>query len=165
MAFYLRTAHGPRVSAAVRGFAVDAGLDVSAPLLDGRIVSLAAGRPGLERSRGPESKRLLREAMRGLLPDSVLAPRAQKTGLTIGYFERAFRRDLKAALSELSDGRRSDGGQTELRLSDLGIVDPTALSHAADGYLASRDPALGLALYLTLQTEWWLRTHPNSVAG
>jgi hypothetical protein len=153
MAFYFETAYAPRVSTAVRGFAADAGLHLAAPLLDGRVVDLAAGRPGEERSRGIESKRLLREAMRGLLPESVLAPRAKKTGLTVEFFERAFRRDLGAALAALGPG--------EMRLAELGIVEPVAFLQAASRYLASSDPAPGLAIFLTLQVEWWLRSRPH----
>ena len=149
MSFYFKTTYAPRVSAAVRGFLAEAGLEMAAPLLDTRVVDLASRRPAEERSLGIESKRLLRESMRGLLPESVLAPRMEKTGLTVGYFERTFRRDLRPAMSQLGAGA--------MRLADLGIVEPAAFRQAADRYLASRDPALGLPLYLTLQAEWWLR--------
>ena len=149
MAFYFGTAYAPRVSAAVRGFLTDVGLEVAAPLLDARVVRLASVRPGEERSLGVESKRLLRAAMRDLLPVSVLAARAEKTGLTVGYFERTFRRDLRPAMSQLGGGA--------MRLADLGIVEPTEFRRAADRYLSSRDPAPGLPLYLTLQVESWLR--------
>jgi len=157
MAFYFGTAYAPRVTAAVRGFVADAGLQVVAPLLDRRVVDLAAGRPGEERSRGMETKRLLREAMRGLLPESVLAPRAEKTGLTVGYFERAFRQGLGPALRQLDD--------RDMRLADLGVVEPHVFQRSAARYLASRDPSPGLALYLTLQAEWWLRAKPDIRGG
>jgi asparagine synthase (glutamine-hydrolysing) len=153
MAFYFRTAYAPRVAAAVRALAADEALGVAAPLLDRRVVELAAGRPGEERSRGLETKRLLREAMRGLLPEGVLAPRSEKTGLTVGYFERAFRSDLGLVLARF--------GGRNMRLAELGIVDPVAFQQAADRYLKSRDPSRGLALYLTLQAELWLRARPD----
>jgi asparagine synthase (glutamine-hydrolysing) len=153
MSFYFSTAYAPRVSAAVRGFAADAGLEVATPLLDRRIVELAATRPGEERSRGMETKRLLREAMQGLLPESVLAPRSEKTGLTIGYFERAFRRCLAAELPRIVD--------RPMRLADLGIVEPGAFQQAAGRYLTARSSPFGLPLFLTLQTEWWLRARPE----
>jgi asparagine synthase (glutamine-hydrolysing) len=153
MGFYFGTAYAPRVSAAVRGFLNDAELEVAAPLLDARVVSLAVGRPGEERSLGVESKRLLRQAMRGLLPESVLAPRAEKTGLTVGYFERRLRRDLRPALTRLGGG--------SMRLADLGIVEPGRFRQAVERYLNSRDPAPGLPIYLTLQAEIWLRARPQ----
>jgi hypothetical protein len=103
-----------------------------------------------------ESKRLLREAMRGLLPDSVLAPRSEKTGLTVGYFERRFHRDLRRSVARLAG--------EDLRLADLGVVEPTAFLQAVARYLANRDSAMGLPLYLTLQTEFWLRSR-QGLAG
>lgn len=151
MEFYFGTAYAPRVSATVRGFALDEGSELASPLLDRRVVEFAAVRPAEERSKGLESKRLLREAMRGLVPDSVLAPRPRKTGLTVAFFDRGLRAAIGPLTEDLSD---------RMILVELGIVDATALRSAAESYARSSGPSpLGLGLYLTLQAELWLRTH------
>ena len=52
-------------------------------------------------------------------------------------------------------------GARDMRLADLGIVDPGALRQAADRYLAAANSGAGLTLYLTIETELWLRSRPD----
>ena len=144
MEFYFTTAYSARVSSAVRGFALDGGLDLRSPLLDKRVVQFAATRPSHERSKGLETKRLLRESVKGLLPENVLAPRPRKTGLTLAFFDRGMRAGLRQALDSLGPS---------MRLSELGIVDSSEFVRAAESYLQCSESPTGLGIYLTLQTE------------
>ena len=155
MFWYLTHAYFPRVSSAVAGIATDEGVEVRSPLFDRRIVALAAGRPWPERAWRRERKSLLRAAMRGLLPDSFLAPRARKTGITSGYFRRSMEAELPGLL-ELAQGT--------MLLADLGIVDPEALRRAGERYLRGHAENLGVPVLLTIQTELWLRGRPGAAA-
>lgn len=145
----------PGLLGALARVAAEYQLEPRSPYYDRRVIALAASRPRSERRAGPETKRLLRAAMHGLLPADTLAARAGRTGVTSGYFARAVRAELPAIVA------------AELRtvaLADLGVVDADALRRAAAA--VARDPASPLAvpLWFTLETEWWVRAHGNGAA-
>ncbi|HSH45772.1 MAG TPA: asparagine synthase-related protein, partial [Longimicrobiales bacterium] len=77
-----------RAFALITSWALEQGVEVRSPLSDRRIVELALSRPWWERSSGRETKLLLRAAMKGLMPENVLAPRTKRTGVTAGYSHR-----------------------------------------------------------------------------
>ncbi|HEV2131952.1 MAG TPA: asparagine synthase-related protein, partial [Longimicrobiaceae bacterium] len=147
--WYLSHPYFPRAFAAVAGFALEAGVELRSPLYDRRIVEFALSRPREERAAGNEIKRLLRRAVRGLLPDHILAPRPFKTGTSGRYLERSLRKH-HAALIERTF-------QEPLALAEVGIVDSTALRRLWSVYLRQGGGELGVNLFLTFQTEIWLR--------
>lgn len=59
------------------------GLEARVPLLDERVAELAVGMPSAWKVHGAQKKRVLREAMRGRLPDSTLD--GPKTGFGVPY--------------------------------------------------------------------------------
>jgi hypothetical protein len=140
-----------RVAGEVFAFGLEEGVEVKHPLLDNRIVNFAVPRPWYEKANGTETKILLRRAMRGLLPDSVLAPRKSRTGLASSGFVR----DM------LTDGYRlAQVAEADAMLADLGIVEPRALKDAWANFVKTGAEHLAARLYCTLQTELWLRgTH------
>ena len=148
--WYLSHPFFPRAFACVHGFALEHGVEVRSPLYDGRIVRFAATRPRSERSQGTETKRLLRRAMRGLLPDQVLAGRPFRTGSAEGYFARSMRETFAPFLGQLIDG--------SMRLAQMGIVHPSILRRQWDEYVRRGGGELGVSLFLTLQAELWLRS-------
>ena len=125
------------------------------PYYDRRVIALAAERPRAERRSGPETKRLLRAAMQGLLPDAVLAPRATRTGVTSGYFARGVRTELPAIVE------RELGS---IALADLGVVDADALRRAATAVARHPGSPLAVPLWFTLETEWWVRSRATPTA-
>jgi asparagine synthetase B (glutamine-hydrolysing) len=140
--------HGyfPRVYAEVASLNRSRGVEVRAPLFDERVVRFAAARPRRDRTNNGETKILLRQAMRDLLPPEVLAPRESRTGTLDTYLEQSFQRHA-ALLDELLP---------PTALSDLGIVDPAAFGRFAA--TARSDPAqFGVQLTYALQVERWLR--------
>lgn len=151
MRWYLSYAYFPRAFCAVADIALEHGVELRSPLYDRRIVEFAATRPRSERADGRETKRLLRHAMRGLLPESFLAPRAHRTGTAGAYFTRELRQVhapwLTALLAE------------PLHLEELGIVRGQVLRRSWDDFVRGHHGALGIGLLLTIQTELWLRTH------
>lgn len=146
--FYLTSPYFPRVYARVFELALEEGVEVRSPLYDGRIVAFAASRPTGERNAPGESKRLLRRAMRGLLPPEVLRPRARRTGTMSSYFDRSMRqahpRDVASALQEPV-------------LETLGLVDGKVARRFLEMYVERGGEELGIRLFSTYQAELWVR--------
>ena len=131
------------------------GIEYRMPLLDRRVLQLAASRPRWERRSGVRTKSLLRAAMKGMLPDEVLLPRRFKTGLTRDYLLRSVREEFPRHAAAMS---------RESVLGDLGIIDPSKLVRAVAD--CASDPAGWVAgnLYFTIQAEHWLRARASSPA-
>lgn len=153
--WYLTAPYFPRAYGLVAAFALETGMELRSPLLDRRVVEFAAARPREERNAGRETKRLLRAAMRGLLPDDVLAPRDTRTGTLGGHFAAGMRAEFPAMAAEAFRAPR---------LAELGIVDPAALRAACGEYARTADGSLGFALAQTLHVELWLRARGPSAS-
>lgn len=152
--WYLSHAYFPRVFGTVAGFALEEGVDLRSPLYDRRVIEFAVSRPRWERSTGRETKLLLRRAVRGLIPDDVLAPRASRTGVTSGYFDDSMRKHFPAL---------SNGLKHESALADVGIIDAEEFGRWSDYYVRNGGAQLGVTLFFTLQAEWWLRSRVRPV--
>jgi asparagine synthase (glutamine-hydrolysing) len=152
--FYLHHQFFPRVNARMTRFALEHGVELRSPLLDRRVVQFALSRPRAERNAAGDTKRLLRASMRGLLPESVLAPRVGKSGTLTTYFAEQMWKDGLNRLQKMLPARE---------LESLGIVRPQALAAAVDQYraLGHRYPHVE-SLFCTLQAETWLRSRESS---
>ena len=137
-----------RVQAGWTSFALEAGLEVRAPLLDQRILNFAARRPRGERASKGEVKLLLRRSMRGLLPDHVLTPRKEKTGVLLSYFDRSLRADRTGVI---------ENAFRNPCLAELGILDPARLREEWHKYRSKGGSRIGMQLFYTLQMELWTR--------
>ena len=147
--FYLTHQFFARVNSKMSGFALDHGVELRSPLFDRRVVEFALTRPREERNRAGDDKRLLRAAMRGLLPEVVLSPRREKTGTLTSYFAQHMRGDGLERLVRLLPAPA---------LADAGIVEPKALEHAISRYRAEGTAyPYAESLFCTLQAESWLR--------
>lgn len=146
--FYLTHQFFARANAKLAGFALDVGVELRSPLLDHRVVQFALSRPRDERNNAGDHKRLLRAAMRGLLPDSALGVRRVKTGTLASYFARNMQTDGLRLLAELRSSRA---------LADAGIIEPREFDRAIARYRVE-GPSYPFAesLYCTLQAEAWL---------
>lgn len=124
-------------------------------MYDRRLIEFMARRPRADRFAGGETKRLLRRAMQGVLPEEHLAPRKARTGLPSAYLHRVRLAALPAWLDSL--------GNT-LHLSKLGLVREAGLRQAMQRFL--RNPAwegrLGGQLFNILAAEFWIRTHSGA---
>ena len=149
--WYTRTPYFPRAVSWSGAVALEAGVEARSPLMDRRIILFAAGRPLAERVAPGESKLVLREAVRSLIPDSVLAPRPQKTGIPRAYLHRRLRDELPGRVAGVFTGDRS-------LLQEIGVIDLTKYRHHLERYLTTGDHITGVQLLLTLQCEVWLRT-------
>jgi asparagine synthase (glutamine-hydrolysing) len=128
------------------------GVEYRMPLLDPRVLALAATRPRWERRQGARSKSLLRAAMKGMLPEDVLLPRLYKTGLTRDYLRRCVRREFP---------RHAEALRRESALADFGVIDPSSLPRAVEESLRDEGGWVAGQLYFTFQTEYWLRAHSS----
>ena len=137
-----------RMTAALGTFALEEGVEHRSPFTDARILEFAASRPVSDRRSGRETKRLLRRAMKGLLPDAVLAPRPYRTGSPIRYLTSA----IVAAMPALIEQTMHDPV-----LGDLGIIEPAAFRNAWEESVKRDDLNLCVSLYLTMEVELWLR--------
>ena len=124
-----------------------AGAIVRSPFFDTRLVRFALSRPRHERVTARETKRLLRRAMKGLLPDDFLAPRARRTGVTTGYVRDQLRGPARPALDALFGN---------LALAELGLIDAAKLRADWQQFLRTGD-GLGVRFYEVAQTELWVR--------
>jgi asparagine synthetase B (glutamine-hydrolysing) len=149
-AWYLSHQYFPRVFGAVSTFAKEEGVEIRSPLYDKRVIEFALTRPREERSSGVETKKLLRASMRGLLPDSILATRAARTGVTGGYFSRSMREHLPAIV---------DASFEHSLLESAGVIDAIAFRRAVSEYARGVQSNFSVGLYFTLQSELWLRSH------
>jgi asparagine synthase (glutamine-hydrolysing) len=152
----LTTDTAARVRGWLSAISLDEGVEVRSPLYDARVIELAVRRPAEERRSGRDTKLLLRAALRGLLPDEVLAPRRDRTGLVGECFRAAMQSTFPTLLRAMRDS---------FVLADLGIIDPGALRRAADDCLRHTwNDEIAAALFFTLQTELWLRGVDRTVS-
>lgn len=152
--WYLSHPYFPRVFGYVYGFAEEEGVELRSPLYDRRVLEFALARPRWERASGRQTKLLLRRAVRGLLPDAVLAPRPVRTGITSGYFARSMREHFPALVERVVE---------HAVLAEIGIIDAGAFRRACNEYVQHGGDQLGVNLLFTLQAELWLRSRVRPV--
>jgi asparagine synthase (glutamine-hydrolysing) len=148
MEFFFRSGEMARHHSLVSSVALRGGVELRSPLSDGRLISFAFSRPLTERLDGLDSRRLLRAAMKGLVPDAVLASRQFRTGTTRFWFVRSLLQQAPAVL-------RSFGGR--MALADAGIVDAPVFQREWEELLRRGEHPAAVQLYRTLQAELWLR--------
>ncbi len=144
---FLRFAFFARIRSLLYGFGIQEGVEIRSPLLDARVVEFAARRSWSDRADGRETKRLLRHAVRELLPASVLAPRSHRTGTTNAYFLRQIRRSAELIERVLP----------AMRLAEIGMIDPAILRRAWEHLQEHDDDELAGRVFFTLQAELWMR--------
>jgi asparagine synthase (glutamine-hydrolysing) len=127
-------------------------LEVRPPFLDHRIVEFAAGLPASLKIRGFKQKFLLKELMRGKLPDSVLD--RKKTGFDIPTHDW-FRGPLRGLLHDTL---------TSKAISDTGIFDATAIAALIRDHMERRINVgyhlWGLVTLFLWMKRWRVETLP-----
>jgi asparagine synthase (glutamine-hydrolysing) len=115
------------------------------PFLDHKLVEFAARLPDRLKLNGFTTKRILRESIRGLLPDSILTRR--KMGFPVPF-------------AGWMRGRWSSVAQDVLldrRARERGLVNPAAVSALIADHRGGRRDA-GDAIWALLNLELWYRT-------
>lgn len=154
--WFLTQPHFARTAAICAEYALEEGVELRAPIMDSRVVHLAASRPVSERRSRGQVKILLRRAMQGLLPDFVLAPRAFKTGTLATYSAQAMVSLATLMRQEFRDPM----------LAALGIASSDELNRVSERFSAgagSRSAAEQLVR--ALQCELWLKARLGDTRG
>ena len=141
-----------RIRATLSSAQMHSGIVNRSPFLDLRLLRFALARPRNERVTARETKRLLRRAMKGLLPDEFLAPRPRRTGITTQYMREQLHGPARPFL---------DAAFEHPLLEELGIIDAARLRSDWREYLRTGQ-GLALSFYDVYQTELWLRAHLGS---
>jgi asparagine synthase (glutamine-hydrolysing) len=151
-AWYLRSSFGQWVVSTATGFTQQEGVELRSPMYDRRVIEFIARRPREDRFAAGETKRLLRQAMAGLLPAEHLARRPRRTGLPGGYLRRCMTEALPRWL---------DAVYPDLRVAELGLVEPRVLRATLDRYLANPkwESTTGVQVFDVLSLENWIRAH------
>jgi len=150
LAWFVTQPFYARSRAMNQGVASRGGVELRAPLMDRRLLDFALSRPATERTSMGQGKRLLRHAMHGLLPESVLAPRPYKTGNLNGYFKASFVAREAAVRAMV---------QRPLLLEQLGIIDGRRYRNAVDFFFRQQcEVPFRLEVTQTLLCEQWLRS-------
>jgi asparagine synthase (glutamine-hydrolysing) len=127
--------------------------EVRLPFLDHRIVAFADALPDGMRMGGGTTKRVLREAIRGLVPEAVRT-RRDKVGFAVpeeewigGPLAPAFREVFRSA-----------------RFRERGILEPARVEAALDGAAAGDGAEAGIA-WRAFAAEAWLRAFADGPGG
>jgi asparagine synthetase B (glutamine-hydrolysing) len=136
--------------------ALEHGVELRSPLYDARVIAFAATRPMSDHFGGTEGKRLLRHAMRDLLPAKILAPRAERTGTPHDYAGDALIQALSTPFAEQLQNSA---------LESFGLIDIPAFERARMKFLRYGSTNYRLPLLLTLHTELWLRSRQLADRG
>jgi len=115
------------------------------PFLDHRLVEYAATLPDAWKLQGWTTKRVLREAMKGLLPDSIL--NRPKMGFPVPFADWT-RGAWNSVVRDVLLDRRS---------RERGIIDPLAVDRLLTDHAAGRTVG-GDRLWTLLNLELWHRT-------
>jgi asparagine synthase (glutamine-hydrolysing) len=126
-------------------------LEVRVPLLDHRLVEFAATLPRSMKLRGGTTKYLLKRALRGRVPDAILARPKRGFAIPLGRWFRGAWRDFAHDLL-LSPGSRARD-----------VFEPRALERLL-GALPTSD-ALGLKIWTVLSFELWCRAFLSDTAA
>ncbi len=118
------------------------GIEVRVPLVDTRLASYAMGLPASYKVKGFQKKRVLRQALRGLVPDSVLDHPKVGFGVPVSHW-------LRTTLAEYARGALLDPSRPSASLFDA-----AALRACLEDHVAGRRDR-GRLLYRLLNLALW----------
>jgi asparagine synthase (glutamine-hydrolysing) len=138
----------------VCGSSALAGLSVGFPLLDQRLLDFSLRLPAAYKLKGLRLRWFFKQALRGFLPEAILAKKKHGFGLPFGFWLCRH-----AGLRQLaSDSLQSFG--------ERGIVQPGFLHSLLNQQLQQHPGYYGEMVWLLMVLERWLRVHaPNYRAG
>jgi asparagine synthase (glutamine-hydrolysing) len=126
------------------------GLEVRAPFLDRALVELAGQIPAALELRGWQTKYILKRALRGLVPETILARRKQGFGVPIGPW-------LRGPLRHVMEERLAPE-----RIARLGLFNVGVLNHLVAEHLAGRRDHRKILWALMMFDAWREHYVPNA---
>ena len=146
---HLREPFLPFVAEFVTRQAAHHGVEFRHPLLDSRLVEFAARLPSSQTFRGGRRKIIVRNAMRGYLPDEILDQPGKLYPTAI--VDRGLRDREQAKVQRWL---------TQMRAAELGLVDEARLREAYSAYVQGKSRSCMFWHAMTL--EAWLRKYFDS---
>jgi asparagine synthase (glutamine-hydrolysing) len=128
----------------VRGTAALAGMGIGFPFLADEIVDFSLSLPGSFKVRGLKLRPFFKEALRGFLPDSIIAKRKHGFGLPFGVWLTRHDELRTLARSSLS------------QLAGRGIVRPAFTETLMDKRLAEQPAFYGEMVWILMMLDQWL---------
>ncbi len=134
----------------VMGATAQAGVAVGFPLLDDRLVDFSLRLPPRFKLKGGTLRWFFKEALRGFLPDAILAKKKHGFGLPFGVWVTGHRPLRDLAFDSLDSlGRR-------------GIVRPEFLGRLTGEYLPQHPGYYGELVWILMSLELWIQSHMPS---
>ncbi len=124
-----------------------AGVQVAFPMLDDELLAFSLKLPTAYKLKGLKLRWFFKEALRGFLPDEILAKRKQGFGLPFGVWLTRHPA-LMALARESLDG-----------LAPRGIVRPDFVSGLFERLLPQHPGYYGEMVWILMMLEQWLRKH------
>ncbi|MDP1902555.1 MAG: asparagine synthase C-terminal domain-containing protein [Rubrivivax sp.] len=124
-----------------------AGVAVGFPFLDQALVDFSLRLPTEYKLKGLKLRWFFKEALRGFLPDEILAKKKQGFGLPFGVWANKHAALLKLA----SDSLHSLAGR--------GIVRPEFITALLDEHLPAHPGYYGEMVWILMMLEQWLQEH------
>lgn len=131
----------------VRGAAELAGIEVGFPMLDEALLALSLRLPPSYKLKGLKLRWFFKEALRGFLPEEILAKKKQGFGLPFGVWATRH-----AALGALA----ADSLQS---VATRGIVRPAFVKSLLTELLPAHPGYYGEMVWILMMLEQWLRAH------
>jgi len=119
-----------------------AGLEVRAPFLDPALVELAATIPSELKLRGWTTKYILKRALEGILPPTVIRRRKQGLGVPIAAW-------LRGPLRDVMESRLAPA-----RVRHRGLFDPTAVTRLVSAHVEGRRDHRKILWALLMLDAW-----------
>jgi asparagine synthase (glutamine-hydrolysing) len=137
----------------VTGTASLGGIDVGFPLLDDRLLDFSLGLPPKLKVRGRKLRWFFKEALRGFLPDEIIAKKKHGFGLPFGVWllrDKALREFALTAVNALA-GR--------------GIIRPALARTLFDERIGEHAAYYGEMVWILMMLEQWLAQAPRIAAA
>jgi asparagine synthase (glutamine-hydrolysing) len=128
----------------VRGAAAHAGVEVGFPFLDERLVDFSLRLSPHLKLKGSQLRWFFKEALRGFLPDEILAKRKHGFGLPFGVWLTKHRHLRELAFDSLQS------------LRQRGIVRGDFIQRLTDEYLPQHPGYYGELVWILMTLELWL---------
>jgi len=130
-----------------------ADVQVGFPFLDARLVDLSLKLPSEYKLKGLKLRWFFKEALRGFLPDEIIAKKKQGFGLPFGVWA-----NRHPALRQFAtDSLRS--------LSGRGIVQPRFIDRLLGEQLPAYPGYYGDMVWILMMLEQWMRVHDARLRG
>jgi asparagine synthase (glutamine-hydrolysing) len=126
-----------------------AGIDIEYPMLNDAVVAFSARLAPRLKLRGTRLRYFFKEALRGFLPDEIIAKSKHGFGLPVGAWLQAHQQLRQIALDSLAD------------LKKRGIVRPQFLDELPT-YVDSHARYYGPMVWVLMMLEQWFKRHPTA---